>query len=294
MIQSKPTLPPTPTAEVYGPDALQLFPRHNRSTFLDMFGVQPPVWDKTKPIKRWFDTTIPAGIQVTYSVYNPSKQQFEELKMDGRDAAAINLPGTVVYPKAAIAPTVATIVSPSGRFPLSATLLSSREEAELLVREFGFGNYQISESEAFAGGPFSIDWNTEMRRAFVISSIQVPDNRYSVAALLRQRNANGVGAPGVWIVSSSTAPVWAPAAPGDTGEQDPRPEVAIPCRALGANERLKPNFLGSVYIYRTDLPNPFPDVLQGSGSFTTEDRNLLKQTAGGVQLLLATAKAASE
>ncbi len=296
-LNNGPTNPPIPSEEVYGPASLQLFARHNRETFLATFGQQAPKWDKSRPIKRWFDTTLEPGTKVTYSVFNDAKKGFQQLPMTAEEAALINLPGTVAYPKHVVAPTAARIVSASGAFPMNATLLSTQDEANNLAVVIMGSDGRVAESDAFAAGNFSIDWGTETRRAWVIFSASNPTVRYSVAGLLKQQFANGVGSPGTWIFpfTAQVPPVWAPEAPGDAGEQDPRPEVPIPVRSLLPNEAVKPNFLGTVYIYRTDKDNPFTNTVNNSGGGLTEAQaKTLASISANVDVLLALAKSEAE
>lgn len=296
MLNSVPTMPPQPTEEVYGPSSLQLFPRHNRETFQKLFGQQAPKWDKSRPIKRWFDTSLPKDGVVIYNVFNENKKVFEDLELTAAEAAAINLPGTVSYPKQVVAPTSARIVSPSGAFPLNPALLTEEKDAvDIAVRIMG-SDGRVAESDAFAAGNFAIEWGSETRRAWVIFSASNPSMRYSAAGLFRQEYANGIGSPGRWVFpfAALVPPTWAPDAPGDAGEQDPRPEVPIPCRKLNANEAIKPNFLGAPYIYRTDAPNPFSNTQTGAGGLTEDQAATLGRISTNVDILIALARSGAE
>ena len=71
-----------------------------------------------------------------------------------------------------------------------------------------------------------------------------------------------------------------------SGEQDPRPEVPIPCRRLLSNEVIRETPWG-VMVVRTDKESPYmqPPPAAGCG-FTAEDRAALQEIRGNVQKLL--------
>ncbi len=95
----------------------------------------------------------------------------------------------------------------------------------------------------------------------------------NVGALLLTRNAQGVGAPGHWDVSSPQ-PVWVPDPPAPTGEDDTRPPRAMPVRDLLPNEQLYTGMMGILGVVRTDLQQT---ANEASGQFTPDDRTLLRQ-----------------
>jgi len=284
---SVPVLPPLPSSATYGPEQLQIFTRFNRGTYMAKFGQQAPPWDKSKPIKRWFHTG--AASTENYLYFNDSAKQLQVMTMSAEEAASINLPGSYDYPAYVIAPTPATIISMGSRYPVRADVLSAEEDArglaDILQRFLGpVPAIQVRESDSFTGVNLAVDWGAETRRAW---TVVIGSQAYSVGLLLRTRNLNGVGAPGVWNVKVGLAPTWAPASPGETGEQDIRPEVPIPCRALQQNESIRPHPLGPVYIYRNDMPNPFETATGAGGGFSDSDRNTLTTILNNTQVILA-------
>jgi hypothetical protein len=67
--------------------------------------------------------------------------------------------------------------------------------------------------------------------------------------LLSRRHKAGVDAPGRWDLTGAD-PQWIAEIPTATGENDPRPEIPIPCRALTEWERLEVGFGGQLYVVR--------------------------------------------
>ena len=283
MLNSNPTVPAPPDAERYPIDKLNLFQRHNRASFQKAFGEQAPPWDRSKPIKRWFDTSVLANSEdpqndiVSYEGYDSTltQRKWRRATMTVADAARVNLPGAFVYPKRIVAPTPALLVDPNGAHPLNADVLCTQEEAQRLCDELQAEG--IQEAVSFTG-PYRLDWQGEERRQWCV--VWRGEQR-SAPQLLMHQAANGVGSPGKWDTTSGS-PVWV-SFMQDTGEQDVRPEVLMPMRKLYDNERVDASPFG-VMVVRTDKTQD--QLGPGTGSLTQDQDRLLRSAAAGVALLV--------
>lgn len=266
--ESNPKVPTLPTDAAYSPSELFLFPRHNRLTWEQAFGEQARVWGKERRIQRWADTSIrvpededPATFMVEYSYFDRVSRTYKTFKLSAADAMTPNLPGVFVYPKYVAEPTSAILVSPEGSTPLSTRIICSKEDATLLASEL---NGFIIESLAGTGGPFVIDWKDETRRRWLIV---FPNITVNAAALLANRHAQGVDAPGEWTwvtVGPYKEPRWL-SYQQLTGDHDPRPEIPIPCRLLFDEEAIWVGFGGTTMIYRKDMESPYNPAPQAGG-----------------------------
>jgi hypothetical protein len=256
-----PTPKPQPDLDQYGLQELELFPRLTRALFVDRFGFEPPPWDKTRPIKRWADTSVrnaePSDIYVvTYFQTKPGMlPEKKQLAITNAEAFDINLPGATSYPKLTLPPSgaVSFIVDPNGdsggRTVLPTDTLISKEDAATLLAEMKADIGEVGEiSENESAGPFSIIYEPWEKRRLL--NVSIAGNSNNIGKLYAARHAAGVGAPGHWEMAG-TSPRWVSEIPTDTGEFDPRPEVPIPCRTLYPNEKFVGTFLG-VGIQRTD------------------------------------------
>ncbi len=252
MITNGPIVPAQPDQGFYAVDTLQLFKRLTRATAITTFGEEPPSWDKTKRIKRWFDTShLEAGVDpktvVEYTYFDYASRTFKTMTMTAQEAASVNLPGVKSYPKYAVEPTPAEVVGPNGPVgPLNPELLSTLVQAEgLSVTIQGEG---VKESDGFKDGGYTIAWNGEKRRMHMILR---EGHWYNVGLLLASRNKGGIGSPGVWVLQEKVPPSWAPQGE-ENGEQDIRPEIPIPVRPLLENEILLVNRFGA-HVVRKDI-----------------------------------------
>lgn len=288
---SSPVAAPQPEEPTYSVEVLELFPRLNRGTYLQKYGEQAPPWDKLKPIKRWFDTSVKEA-NAGYIYFDRTKKEFSAMYMTREEAAAINLPGTFDYLPYVVTPTTAVFTSMGVRVPVRADILSTKEQAQALVQEIredlGLGNFALTvqESDSFAGQ--SIEWNGETRRPYVITGPNGNgDSPQSVGLLIARKYVNGVNSPGSWKESGGFF-AWAPDAPGDTGEQDVRPEVPIPVRNLRNNEEIASYPFG-IFVNRTDLAKPAVVNNSAGDSFSANDRETLNAIHKGVKALLLNA-----
>jgi hypothetical protein len=248
--------------EAYYPiERLYLFDRHTRATWEQTFGEPAPPWDQARRIKRWADTTAlegvadPANELIEYNYFDLASRSFKKLVLTRQEAALPNLPGRYVYPKYVVEPTPAVVTGPPplAPQPLRADLLSKKAEAEALAAELGAD--EVVESQGLVSGPFQIVWNGETRRQYLV---RIGAEFYNVGLLLKSKYAGGVGAPGKWEKTPG-GPTWISFAQ-DTGEQDVRPEIPIPCRLLDPREALHVTPFG-VLVYRRDIEselNPRP------------------------------------
>lgn len=248
-----------PDEAFYPVERLLLFDRHNRLTWEQTFGEQAPPWDKERRIKRWADRSVLEGVDdpenhlVAYDHFDLVTRTFKEFTLSFEEAATPNLPGAYVYPKYVVEPTPAVVVETGKLYNaqgLNPKIICLYSEAMEVAADLGG---QIIEASSFLGGPFSIDWRGETRRRWLIN---VHGSYHNAAALVQAKNAYGVGAPGEWL-DSAAGPRWASEAQ-DTGDQDPRPEVPIPCRGLFPEEAVWYGMAGmKTLIYRKDMESVF-------------------------------------
>lgn len=243
-----------PEEPIYGIEQLQLFPRLTRAIYREQYNVEPPPYDPAKRIKRWFDSTHVenglgglAAVQVRYTVHDPgSPGGLVEISMTADEAATVNLPGAVVYPKYSPAPTTAWINGPSESVPFPVDYLSHEDAARALLLEVG--GVEASLKQTLPAGPYFVVWGTEERRPW---TFEAGGERYYAAALLRAKYAKGVGAPGRWDFQTAGGLAWVPEV-ADNGEHDLRPEIGMPLRPLAWNEELEQGLGGVWRVRRKD------------------------------------------
>lgn len=218
---SVPTPQPQPDVADYSLDALNLFALYDTvEAYEAKFGVLPPAFDPTKPIKQWFDSTQenqPDGWQSEYmtlqTVLNMQTgtaqlvlpPRFVQMFIPAVQAAAVNIwGGPPIYPSWVSSPTVATITDVNGFVSgVDPNLLSSLDDANTLNTVLGGTGVQIY---VMAPGPgdFQINYGTETRRQYYF--IDSNGQLQWVGFLLRQQYVNGVGAPGAWVNVSVPIP----------------------------------------------------------------------------------------
>ena len=250
------TLPEEP---FYPVERLLLFDRQNRLTWEQTFGEQAPPWDKERRIKRWADTSAHAAdapdTVVEYEYFDMVTRTFKKFAISAFEASLPNLPGKYVYPKYIVEPTPAVVVeagSPNNAQGLNPNIICQYAEAAAIAAQL---SGQVVEATSFMAGPYSIDWRGETRRRWLI---RIEGRYHNAAALVQAKNACGVGAPGDWIYAANDAgPRWVSEAQ-DTGDQDPRPEIPIPCRVLFPEEAIWHGMAGmKTLIYRKDMESVF-------------------------------------
>jgi hypothetical protein len=264
---SQPVIPAQPSTEFYSIQDLALFKIYSRESYRTAFGVDAPAYDPARLRKSWFDSSVDLSDPGNVAVYQVVAQDqngngtLRQVVMPAQEAATVNLPGAIQYPPYVVAPTLAT----RGGSVLNAIYLSLETDAQALMTQLGGSGLQQEDLPSF---PASYPTG-ELRRPWYFLSQGQPVN---VGALLLSRNAQGVGAPGHWDVSSPQ-PVWIPEPPGPTGADDTRPMRAMPVRNLLSNEQLYAGLMGLLGVVRTDLQKTADDA---SGKFTPDDRATLR------------------
>lgn len=278
-----PITPAQPQEARYGIDKLYTSPRLTRATYKELYGEEAPAYDPKRRIKRWFFTGLvpdPETGLCKVTVFDATNRTVREMSMKESEVATPNLPGSVVWPKyVTFVPTPAVIVDPDGGTTLTmngATLVNVAQ-AQGVVDEI---NAQLGKALTLVAAaepwPWKIVWNGEPRRKMNITD---GAQLWDAAAMLKNRFAKGVGSPGKWEDQGALGPVFVPETPND-GEQDPRPEIPMPCRPLVTNERIESGFGGLISIVRTDLTTDEP--APGTGGLTAEQDKLLRGIAAAL------------
>jgi hypothetical protein len=264
---SPPVVPAQLNTEFYNILDLALFKAYSRDSYRAAFGVEAAAYDPTRVRKSWFDSTVDVSDPSNVAVYRVVAQDqngngiLRQMVMPAQEAATINLPGAIRYPPYVVAPTLAT----RGGSTLNAIYLSLESDAQELMMQLGGTGLQQEELPSY---PASYPSDEPRRQWYFLAQGQ-PVN---VGALLFTRNAQGVGAPGHWDVSSPQ-PVWVPDLPAPTGEDDTRPPRSMPVRDLLPNEQLYTGMMGILGVVRTDLKETADEA---SGVFTPDDRAMLR------------------
>ena len=273
---SQPVIPAQPSTEFYSIQDLALFKAYSRDSYRAAFGVEAAAYDPARLRKSWFDSSVDISDPGNVAVYRVITQDqngtgvLQQLVMPAQEAATVNLPGTIQYPSYVVAPTLAT----RGGSVLSPIYFSLETDAQALMMQLGGTNLQQEDLPSF---PASYP-SDELRRPWYFLLQGQPVN---VGALLLSRNAQGVGAPGHWDVSSPQ-PVWVPDPPGPTGADDTRSIRAIPVRNLLPNEQLYAGLMGILGVVRTDLQKTADEA---GGMFTPDDRATLRMIYQAVSKL---------
>ncbi len=264
---SPPVVPAQLNTEFYNILDLALFKAYSRDSYRATFGVEAAAYDPTRVRKSWFDSTVDVSDPSNVAVYRVVAQDqngngiLRQMVMPAQEAATINLPGAIRYPPYVVTPTLAT----RGGSTLNAIYLSLESDAQELMTQLGGTGLQQEELPSY---PASYPSDEPRRQWYFLAQGQ-PVN---VGALLFTRNAQGVGAPGHWDVSSPQ-PVWVPDLPAPTGEGDTHPPRSMPVRDLLPNEQLYTGMMGILGVVRTDLKETADEA---SGVFTPDDRAMLR------------------
>jgi hypothetical protein len=273
---SQPVFAAQPNAEFYSIQDLALFKTYSRESYRAAFGMDAPAYDPARLRKSWFDSSVDLSDPGNVAVYHVVAQDqngngmLRQVVMPAHEAATVNLPGAIQYAPYVVAPTLAT----RGGSSLNAMYLSLESDAQALMQELGGDNLQQEDLPSF---PASYP-NNEQRRPWYFLLQGQPVN---VGALLLSRNAQGVGAPGHWDVSSPQ-PVWVPDPADATGADDTRPMRDMPVRSLLPNEQLYAGLMGILGVVRTDLQKTADEA---SGKFTPDDRATLRMIYQAVSKL---------
>jgi len=243
-MQSLPTPQPQPTDSPYGLSLLNLFKEyHTPAAYKAEFGVDPPQFDASKPIKLWkddtqgnalasytvLDTVLESSTGVRRLVLPPT---FVEMPLPGPQAAQVNIwGGAQTFPARVIAPTPAWITGDAGDIsPVNPMYLSSLAEAEALNTALAGGGVL---SYVMGAGPdnFHVDYRGDTRQLYYF--IDSNDQMQMVGFLLAAQSVNGVGSPGAWTLNAGQPPMWvwspAKAPSGPAGNESVMP---MPLRQL--------------------------------------------------------------
>jgi hypothetical protein len=116
--------------------------------------------------------------------------------------------------------------------------------------------------------PFSINWGSETRRQF---NLRTPEGEtWDASTLVRNRFANGIGAPGKWVKVAEGVSFVSSLPP--SGEMNPI-EVPMAIRDFLPNEKLDFVFGGIPMVTRTDMDDP---TQKTGGGLTVEEKEMLK------------------
>jgi hypothetical protein len=264
---SQPVIPAQPNQELYSVQDLALFKTYSRDSYRTVFGLEAAAYDPARLLKSWFDSTVDVSDPGNVAVYHVVAQTpsgggiLRQIVMPAQEAATVNLAGAIQYPPYVVAPTLAT----RGGSVLNPIYLSLESDAQALMTELGGSSLQQEDLPSF---PATYPADEPRRQWYFMARGQA----VNVGALLLTRNAQGVGAPGHWDVSSGQ-PVWVSDPSGPTGENDTRPPRQMPVRDLLPNEQLYTGLMGILGVVRTDLQNAANET---SGVFTPDDRAMLR------------------
>jgi len=279
---SKPESRPQPDQLQFVVRELELFEKFTRSGYRLKFGVPAPKWDPSRPIKRWFDSTVDrsqAEREFEYKVLGKvdGSPALVSLRIKAIEAATPNLPGPYEYVSYEdwLKPsrTVSVFHELSGavvRQQLGADWVLAPEVAEQLAAAVSKDTgKQFRVQEADPPGNAVYEYGDERKVLNIISvSESGATTKYNAGRLWKTRCRNGIEAPGHWAIEDNLLTWVAVVEP--TGDLDPRPEVQIPLRDLLPNEKLMVGLANAVLVRRTDKES-------ATSGFSVADRKLLAE-----------------
>ena len=95
---SEPSTPMQAQSDSYPVAELALFRAFTRETYRAAFGVEPPAFDPTRPVKAWFDTTADTSNGANLAVYRVVDRDsrgspvFRQMVIPAAEAETVNLP----------------------------------------------------------------------------------------------------------------------------------------------------------------------------------------------------------
>lgn len=205
-----------------------------------------PPYDSTRKVKSWVDPSPGVGPTVTYQVVDPTGAVVS-LTLSTAEASTLNLPGHPDYP--VFAPTKSAATFKSSGLPISfgVALLA---DAQALVKAFGLTDAAIfDELAAFQAGAAIVWPSDDPRRAWGITFAN--GDMFEVAALLQQRNQNGVGSPGEWKQDAQGNWGWQSELPSDTPTTAVMPVPIVP---LAQNEQIVNGPFGMEILVNDAMP----------------------------------------
>jgi hypothetical protein len=255
-----------PDAAAYSLDQLALFNTYSRDSWRNREGgdgSQAPPFDPSRKAKRWYDPEAakkgPSEL-MSYKIQGGTgSAHMVAITMTAGEAAKVNLMGVYTYPPYIVRPTGANTN------PYNLTTL---EEANALNAELNKDVTPLPpvEENNYGSATFPLIYPPdENRRIYQISFKGLAGFR--VAALLQQKFAFGIGAPGHWDLSTSV-PHWEHENQIVGENMTPVPqEWGVPLRDLLANE-----------VITTHTPLGIPEVARTDRA--TDESSPLFQTGG--------------
>jgi hypothetical protein len=256
-----------PDSKVYGVVSLERFPTYNRSTYKEQFGVQAPPFDSSRRPKSWLDGTALVGRAktdlVAYKIIENGA--YKDITMTAGEAATVNLTGLYAYPAYSPAATAASTWGLS----INPRTIVEPADALAIAKELG--------GTAVRDDSIDTNWGSETRRRYEITLAN--GCQCDASAMLAEKYADGVGAPGKWLDIPNGMPVWIAEKQDDGSKAGAA--LAVPCRALYTNEKLVTGFMGVSHVERTDLA----DSTTPASGLTADESKALTATAAKVDAL---------
>lgn len=195
-----------------------------------------PPFDPTKNVKSWVDPNPTTG---SYFVLDPNGKVIS-LTLPIAEASTLNLPGHPDYAVYVAAPTRSVFAGSGNPLPFG---VSNLADAENFAKIFGLGNDSIfDEMGSFPGETVAYD-PSDPRRCY---GIKLANGSFAdVATLLKQQNANGVGAPGEWKQDASGNWSWTSELAPDPVNPVVTPQPIVP---LTAGEQISMGPFGPVLV----------------------------------------------
>lgn len=283
--QSIPQDQPQPTEAEYSLDALNRLSKFTTaSAYEAFFGVAPPPFDATMPLKFWEDDSQanqPEGWEAEYEVLATTVDavtgtarlvlppEYIQLTMPASQACKVNIwQGLPTYPIYVPASTdaVETITLSDGSIEtlngINPEYLSTLDQANRLYSTLqGTGGVFIDAPSAGPGN-IQIDYKTETRRMYAF--VDVNGQKQIVGILVDNENAKGVGYPGSWanVPNPEYVPgnqfntpqnvwVWIIGTPPNNSLPTKVVVIPMPVRRLYANESFTEPMVGQPMIQRT-------------------------------------------
>lgn len=246
-----------PDAAEYSVAALHLAQVHNRETWEEAHGIQPPPFDPSKPVKCWSITDDTTGLPELFLAVKPGTTELMTLTMPPAEAAAGNIPGSFRYPpyyNPAATPAVTNGFE--GILPVNGETLVLAADARALATEITMDTGVMAKVKFVPDGPmFQTIWNGEPRRRI---RIEVSGVDHDASNLMRLRHGEGVNRPGRWTVGNAVV-AWIAAHPAT----EPPPgaaEIPVPIAPLLPDEELYQHpFSGVMVRRRSAVTAPISD-----------------------------------
>jgi len=291
MLTSLPIVQPQPNQEFYAVELLNLFQTYTRAQFEAAGGPLIP-FDPTRPEQDWWDDTYAATAPTQSVSYNAlvagagGTTAIGSFTQTAAQMATPNFKGLPNYPPWAPAPTAAVYnhSAPATASPVDPKDLSTAAQAQAMLTELG-GTSIVDTGATSVIVPnvgqivFPVTYPSgDPRRLFAV--VLSNGKLFNVGQALAEKYADGIGAPGSWVVDATQTSglSWQAIAVPD-GSASTAAALPVPCRALLANEQLVTSPVGlgfqATQIQRTDL---IPAAAPVAGASATDPVLLDVQT----------------